>query len=1120
MVMCWVVAMAAVVAPVLAQTPEEVSKIKGALPTSATVKPAKKHRKLLVFSLATSDRHDSIPYGETAFQLMGEATGAYEATLSQDMSVFQTASLSQFDAILMNNTSGELFTTPSLQRSLLDFVRSGKGFAGIHAAASCCTTWPSYGDMIGGYSDGYPWKADFRVRVKIDDPNHPVAKAFGGAGFDITEGIYQFKDPFSRHKLRVLASLDTEKLDLSQPGVHRADKDFPVSWVSRFGSGRVFYCSLGHNKDNFYDSRVLRHYLDGIQFVLGDLKADAKPVPAIALEKQNEAFDVAEASLKEYDYGKAQSASAIFDSLTRGTTGAPAARSAYVARLAAVATSPRFSVAARELTLRQIPYSARENDVAGLFPLLKDDNLKIAEMTRYALAPIAGASVSRAFREAAASTTSETLKAGLIRALGTRRDRDSVSFVAGCASHPSPAVASASVDALGRIGSPESAAALQKVLARANDEAKTRVGNALAECASNLESQRDYGRAGDIYKTLLKEKGSFGFRLAAFAGLARLSPKPSDLALATLLGKDSQLHSAAGTLLTAAKDSELNRKLAAAIKGQTPENQIALLGIIKSRRAREAMEPARELLSAQTSATRSAAIAALGSIGDATVVPDLLKIAASKDDEFGNQARTCIDQLTATEVDDLLIRLIDPHKAAEATRPAGESVIAEAIRAIARRELAAATPMLLENARLRKSESLKAESYDALIRLVRAEDAGALLEMNYQVTSPKVRTKADRALLAAIRKMKPVESQSAFLVDAIEPAPSAEARASILSLLGKLGGRNSYEALKKFLSSKDEAIKDAAIRSLAEFPTADAIDDCIAIARDESAEKVHRVLAFRGAARMLGLELKRGHKETLQLVRTVLELAATDEDRKLVVANVAELKEPGIIELIEPLLGTEAMAIETSSTILKLAPHVWRFSPRETSRTLARIIDQGLNDSQTADLKKVTEQMDALTSAVTGWQAAGPYTDPAAQDLEKLLAFKFGPETSGTDSVDWKPVQVGSDSANPDMLDLEKALGPTKNGVAYLRTFLIADAESTETLRVRSDDGSVVWMNGREVLSAPQKGERTVSVSFSSGKNELLAKVTQGEGAWRVSVLVESPGGGTLPGVSVKTFPE
>ena len=63
----------------------------------------------------------------------------------------------------------------------------------------------------------------------------------------------------------------------------RADNDYAVSWVRSFGKGRVFYCSLGHDHPVFWDPAVVQHYLDGVQFALGDLPADT--IPSAALGK-------------------------------------------------------------------------------------------------------------------------------------------------------------------------------------------------------------------------------------------------------------------------------------------------------------------------------------------------------------------------------------------------------------------------------------------------------------------------------------------------------------------------------------------------------------------------------------------------------------------------------------------------------------------------------------------------------------------------------------------------------------------------------------------------------------------------------------------------------------------
>ncbi|MCX6996961.1 MAG: hypothetical protein NTV49_07710 [Kiritimatiellaeota bacterium] len=73
-------------------------------------------------------------------------------------------------------------------------------------------------------------------------------------------------------------------LDLADPVTantarfgNRADKDYAIAWIKREGQGRLFYCSLGHEVNVFQLPAVLKFYLDGIQYALGDLRAADAP---------------------------------------------------------------------------------------------------------------------------------------------------------------------------------------------------------------------------------------------------------------------------------------------------------------------------------------------------------------------------------------------------------------------------------------------------------------------------------------------------------------------------------------------------------------------------------------------------------------------------------------------------------------------------------------------------------------------------------------------------------------------------------------------------------------------------------------------------------------------------
>lgn len=254
---------------------EQLQKISDALPDQPTVEPAKP-RKALIFWRCGGFFHGSIRVGNVALKMLGEETGAYDAVVSDDPSMFARDKLKQFDAVIFNNTT-KVKLDEAQRKALLDFVREGKGIVGIHAATDNFYDWPEGAAMIGGLFAGHPWHE--RVAVKIDDPDHPVAAAFGKKGFYITDEIYQFRDPYSRDALRVLLSLDMSKTPAKG---RRDDNDYAVTWVQQVGKGRVFYCSLGHRDEIFWNAQVLQHYLDGIQYALGDLKADATPSAKLA----------------------------------------------------------------------------------------------------------------------------------------------------------------------------------------------------------------------------------------------------------------------------------------------------------------------------------------------------------------------------------------------------------------------------------------------------------------------------------------------------------------------------------------------------------------------------------------------------------------------------------------------------------------------------------------------------------------------------------------------------------------------------------------------------------------------------------------------------------------------
>lgn len=262
--------------------PQEIERVEQAMPTAAPAKPAKP-RKLLVFSKCEGFVHGSIPLGNKCFQIMGAKTGAFTAVVSQDMAMFEAGRLEQFDAVLFNNSTSLKFKNPDHRKALMAFVKSGRGVAGLHAATDNFYNWPEAAEMMGGLFGGHPWGGGGTWAVKLDEPDHPLNKGFGGTGFKIKDEIYKLRGSvYSRRKLRVLLSLDmTDKVTLAQ-GNKDPKRDIAISWVHKVGKGRAFYCSFGHNNSVYWNPAVLKHCLAGMQYALGDLDVPDSPVSVTA----------------------------------------------------------------------------------------------------------------------------------------------------------------------------------------------------------------------------------------------------------------------------------------------------------------------------------------------------------------------------------------------------------------------------------------------------------------------------------------------------------------------------------------------------------------------------------------------------------------------------------------------------------------------------------------------------------------------------------------------------------------------------------------------------------------------------------------------------------------------
>jgi type 1 glutamine amidotransferase len=210
-------------------------------------------------------RPDVLSVAERHFARLGQ--GVFDVTITQDGAEVTRAKLARYKAVVFFTA----INPPGVDvDGLIDWVREGGAFVGIHSTANTFQGHPAFGAMLGARYDRRPWRTreapQTRVRVQVVDRTNPATRHLGES-FAIADDIYQFKD-FDRDRVRLLLRLEPESLDLDNPKVNRRDEHFPVSWAKAHGQGRVFYTALGDWEETWKDPRYRLHLTGGIRWAM------------------------------------------------------------------------------------------------------------------------------------------------------------------------------------------------------------------------------------------------------------------------------------------------------------------------------------------------------------------------------------------------------------------------------------------------------------------------------------------------------------------------------------------------------------------------------------------------------------------------------------------------------------------------------------------------------------------------------------------------------------------------------------------------------------------------------------------------------------------------------------
>jgi len=752
---------------------------------------------------------------------------------------------------------------------------------------------------------------------------------------------------------------------------------------------------------------------------------------------------------------------------------------------------------------RDLKVGGTAKAVPALAALLADKDLSY--WARYALESMPCAEAGAALREALPKVAG-LLKVGVIDSLGDRGDREAVPALVELVKDADAQIASAAATALGKIGGPEAVAALEAARAKAAPAVRPAVADALLLAADRCLAAGDAKAASAIYQAMYDADGPVHVRTAAYRGLVRAAGDGAvALAAKGVAGEERAAQLASLQMVREIPGEAATRAFADLLAKVPPATQAALVEAL-AQRGDPAARPAVVAAAASPApAVRMAALAALGVLGDASTATLLAETAAKATGDEQEVAREALTVIRDPKVYEVLLAALPK---------ADPAVQAEMARAMGLRQETQAVPALLKMAGPEADEATRLVALRSLGMLADASAADELVQIVLRVKSDAAREAAEQALVTACGRSDRPEARASRVLAAMKGADTA-GRASLLRVAGRVGGPEALQALRAGLADKEAAVRDAALRTMAEAAGPEAAPDLLKLAR-EADGVAPRVLALRGYWRLVAAAADRPVDERWKMCEAAMAASQRPEEKRLGLKELAKVGHPGALRLAESLCADEAVRGEAEAACVGIAAALAPTRPAEAKAALQRVASSTKNANLRAEAAKALDAMDQYVGYLTAWLVAGPYREQG-KECTQLFDVAFPPEKPDAKDVAWKPLPPPADPALIWQADLGGIVGGD-HCVAYLKTRVFSPAARKVRLDIGTDDGIKLWVNGKLVhannaVRGLTPGADKAEAELREGWNDFFVKITQHTMGCGACIRVRGTDGAILDGL-------
>ena len=662
---------------------------------------------------------------------------------------------------------------------------------------------------------------------------------------------------------------------------------------------------------------------------------------ADALGDKGPKFDELLSQIAKYEFGQSRESQTQLTDLMRGLQGdaVKAVEKKFLVFLKSGATA-----AGKQFICRQLSLIGSEESAETLAAMLSDP--QAADMARFALERIPGAAVDEALRKGL-DKASGAAKVGIISTLGLRADKASVPVLQKLVYDSSADVASAAVTALGQIADPSATAALGEAKTKTTGELQMLVLDSYLSCADRLEQAGKADEAAKIYREIYEAKVPGVIRVAAFRGMIFCSKDQAGKIIVDVIQKgDPELKSVAFVLVNEIEKPEEIALVAAEVSKLPPASQVQLITALANRGHEAARAAVMDSIKSPSEEVRVAAFKALAKLGNADCVMPLATAAAAARGAERDAARETLYTLRDPQADKTIL---------DAIAKADPTVKVELIRSIAERNIRSADTVLLAAA-ADADRKVRLEAFKVMQSVSDESQLPAMLDLLVKVQTDTERTEAEKAVAAVCRRGGDASKYVDTLIAKMASAPTA-GKASLLTLLGQIGGEKAYSTLSTAVNDADETIRDAAIRALAEFPDSRPTEVLLALSQNAT-KPANKIIGLRGYVRMIGLT-QTATENLVAMCEKAMALATRVEEKRLVLSAASRIPDEKAVAFVSKAAADTQLAAEAKAAKTELD---------RLLKSVTIVTDSGLLEGKTAKITGMGAMYDEKAGCISNWQ--------------------------------------------------------------------------------------------------------------------------------------------------------